>query len=189
MARPALGGAPTKCATFFRGVRNPCTCGFAHCPPLPFLSVAQHHRRRSGLRAGQCRADGGMRSPPPEPPLRMRPTHQQRTQPSRWRGLAGAPLCLQHSPRSPSGSVRAAGCALRAPRSTCPSGLPPCQPAGRAPNAQKLPEPAAVAGLERFGQFCRNEHEIVQKRPRFPSGLISPVLPILRCFFVRNCGV
>jgi hypothetical protein len=38
-------------------------------------------------RRGQCGADGGLSSPPPHPPLRVRPPHQQRPQPARLRGL------------------------------------------------------------------------------------------------------
>ena len=40
-------------------------------------------------RRGQCGADGGLISPPHHPPLRLRPPHQQRAKPARWRGKAG----------------------------------------------------------------------------------------------------
>ena len=87
---PRAWGSPRPNALHFSeafGLPSPAV--YARCSQLPFLSVAQLHWRRRDLRAGQCRADGGMRPPSPEPSLRMRPSHQQGAQPARWRGQAG----------------------------------------------------------------------------------------------------
>jgi hypothetical protein len=110
MARPALGGPPTKCATFFRGIRNPWTsAALTTTTPVSGQPGGPTRRKCASRYAFE-------RTRNPQPPLGSRWPGWYRHEAQGWGQQASTPASSWAARSAAGGGIGCAGVPLRITR-------------------------------------------------------------------------